>query len=81
MERREFITALGGAAAGPTVARAQHAMPATEIFNVASFSNVALFSNVPSPNGYAATSVAFRASPSDHPRAGNDAPREPRGLS
>jgi hypothetical protein len=92
MQRREFITALGRAAAGPMVARAQRAVPVIEFFHVAS------------PNGYAATSITFRANPSDHPRAEkmsrnvltaavpleprlhvprarNDARREPRVLS
>jgi hypothetical protein len=77
MQRREFITALGGAAAGPRVARAQQAMPAIEFFNTAS------------PNDYAATSITFRANLSDHPCAeemsGNvqaaAVPLEPRVLS
>ena len=52
MQRRELITALGEAAAGP-VARTQRAMPVIEFFNAVW------------PNGSAATSLAFLAAPSD----------------
>jgi len=91
MQRRELITALGEAAAGP-VARAQRAIPVIEFFNVVW------------PNGSAATSLAFLADPSDSRRdekvsrdvhaaaiplglrlhvlcTGNNAPRKPQVLS
>jgi hypothetical protein len=68
MQRREFVTARGEAAAAPMVARARQAMPAIELFNTAS------------PNGCAAASLTFRTNSNDHPRAANDAPRQPRVL-
>jgi hypothetical protein len=91
MQRRELITALGKAAAGP-VARAQRAMPVIEFFNAVW------------PNGSAETSLAFLADPSDPRRnekvsrdvqaaavplglrlhvlcTGSNAPREPQVLS
>jgi hypothetical protein len=52
MQRRELITALGEAAAGP-VARTQRAMPVIEFFNAVW------------PNSSAATSLAFPADPRD----------------
>ena len=90
MQRRELITALGEAAAGP-VARVQRAMPVIEFFNAVW------------PNGSAATPLAFLADPGDRRRTekvsgdvraaavplelrlhvsctGSNAPREPQVL-